>query len=136
MSQIKELRYVRQTHGESTIDNSVGARALGRPEKKTHNHFLEPDHKLIATALLDVSNRSFRTEPDSTSLPPLHTSVSPPEYFRLVCFEKNISLVLEIALLAAALPFEVSSPRLLSFANASGDLSRVDPRPDLSRVTR
>ena len=44
MSQIKELRYVRQTHGESTIDNSVGARALGRPEKITLNHILEPDH--------------------------------------------------------------------------------------------
>ena len=71
MSQIKELRYVRQTHGESTIDNSVGARALGRPEKFTLNHILEPDQKLIAPALLDVPNRSFRTEPGSTSLPPL-----------------------------------------------------------------
>ena len=71
MSQIKELRYVRQTHGESTTDNSVGARALGRPEKFTLNHILEPDHKLIAPALLDVPNRSFRTEPGSTSLPPL-----------------------------------------------------------------
>ena len=37
----------------------------------TLNHILEPDPKLIATALLDVTNRSFRTEPDSTSLPPL-----------------------------------------------------------------